>query len=274
MGHFMNTTTISSFKTRVKRKIKWPLIAAVAALPDWAQTLLFVPVIRRLGERVPVLRAVYSGCYRTHPIDRKLGTDTGGIYPPESLSGTGVGAGNLPYMGSQPSIVRRALEQVGDVRGRTFIDIGCGKGRPMIVATEFPFEAVLGYDLAAPLVEIANSNAAIVARRFPQRTPMRAFVENALELKFSKGRLVIFLFNPFGAALMTTLLHNLEKGLADGTIEEMTVVYIYPVCAHVFDQSKMLTRQFAVSMPYASDEIGYGTEAQQDVIIWNSVQQR
>ncbi|MDR5806269.1 class I SAM-dependent methyltransferase [Caballeronia sp. LZ001] len=266
----MNTTMSMSFKTRMKRTIKWRLIAVVAALPDWVQTLLFVSWIRRFGERVPVLRVLYNGCYRTHPIDRMLGTDTGGIYPPESDSGPGADAGNLPYMGSQPSIVRHALQQLGDVRGSTFIDIGCGKGRPMIVATEFPFDAVLGYDLAEPLIEIANRNAEIVARRFPQRIRMQAFVENALELAFPKGDLVVFLFNPFGAALMATLLNNLEKAVADATIRKLTVVYIYPVCAHVFDQSPILTRQLSCSIPYDSHEIGYGAESEQTVIVWSN----
>lgn len=267
----MNTKTVPRFKTRIKRRIKWSLIAVIASLPDSVQTLLFVPWVRRLGECVPVLRVVYSGCYRTHPIDRILGTDTGGIYPPEPIHGEGVAAGSLPYMGSQPSIVRKALQQVGDTSGRTFIDIGCGKGRPMIVATEFAFDSVLGYDLVAPLVQIANENAAIIARQFPERTPMRAFVENALELKFSKGNLVVFMFNPFGDALMTTLLRNLEAGLADGTIEQLTIVYLNSICAHVFDSSQSLVRQFSASVPYAPDEIGFGTEAKQDVIIWNNI---
>jgi SAM-dependent methyltransferase len=260
----------SGLKTRLKRRIKWPLIAVVSRLPDGVQTMLFTPWIRRFGERIPALNAVYTGCYRTHPIDRQLGTNTGGIYPPEAIEGLGPGAGNLPYMGSQPSIVRRALREIGDVRNKRFIDIGCGKGRPMLVATEFPFREVLGCDLAEPLVEVANANATIIARRFPQRTAMRAYAQNALDMQLPAGELVVFLFNPFGAAIMTQLLRKLEADLDARRLTHLTVVYIYPICAHVFDGSSRMKRHFFESVPYAADEIGYGTEARHDVVIWKS----
>lgn len=267
----MNTKS-APFKAEIKRRVKWSLIAAVARLPDPIQAVLFLSSVRRYGSRVPILRVVYSGCYRTHPIDRMLGTDTGGIYPPESATGTnGPEAGNLPYMGSQPSIVRHALKQLGDVSGRTFVDIGCGKGRPMIVATEFAFDAVLGFDIAAPLVDIANRNGAIVARRFPHRTPMHAFVEDAMTMRFPARNIVVFFFNPFGAELMTIMLRRLEQALSDGAIERLTIVYIYPTCAHVFDGSPMLERQTSFNAPYAANEIGYGPETQQEVIIWNDI---
>jgi hypothetical protein len=264
----MNTS--ATLKAEIKRRVKWSLIGAVARLPDSVQTLLFVSSIRKYGKRVPILRVVYSGCYRTHPIDRTLGTDTGGIYPPESVTGTnGRENGNLPNMGCQPSIVRHALSQLGDVSGRTFIDIGCGKGRPMIVATEFPFDAVLGYDIAAPLVDIANRNAEIVARRFPGRTAMRAFVDDATRMPLPSEDIVAFFFNPFGAELMTIMRQKFEAALADHTIERLTIVYIYPTCAHVYDQSPMLARLASFNTPYAPSEIGYGPDLQQEVIIWN-----
>lgn len=266
----MNTTSIGGFRTRMKRSIKWPLIAAVASLPDPVQTLLFAPSIRKYAQRVPILKVVYSGCYRTHPIDRMLGTNTGGIEPPEAIYGDGVDATSFPYMGSQPSLIRCALAQLGDLRDHTFIDIGCGKGRPMIVATEFPFRAVIGYDLAAHLVDIANRNAAIVARRFPKRVPMHAYAADALELEFPPGKLVVFMFNPFGAQLMARLLANLSAAYESGSIEAFSVVYFNPICAHVFDSSPLLERRFASSVDYAEEEIGYGAETRQDVFIWTT----
>jgi hypothetical protein len=45
-----------------------------------------------------------------------------------------------PYAGSQPSIIRTALKALGSLDCFTFIDLGCGKGRPL-----------LGVPLQAPL---------------------------------------------------------------------------------------------------------------------------
>ena len=59
-------------------------------------------------------------------------------------------------MGSQPTIIRRALDTLGDIAGYTFIDIGCGKGRPLVVASEYPFARILGCDISAELVKTAK----------------------------------------------------------------------------------------------------------------------
>jgi SAM-dependent methyltransferase len=77
-----------------------------------------------------------------------------------------------PYMGSQPTFIRRALDQLGDIAGSTFVDIGCSKGRPLIVASEYPFALALGCDISADLVKTANANAVVMARRYPQRPPL------------------------------------------------------------------------------------------------------
>jgi hypothetical protein len=70
---------------------------------------------------------------------------------------------------------------------------------------------------------------------------------------------------------MSMLINSLERELADGSIETLRVVYIYPVCAHVLDASPALVRAWSACVPYEPDEIGYGTEDRQDVIIWKSV---
>ncbi len=266
----MHTVPTGNFGKRLKRRIKWPLISFVASLPDPVQTMLFIPRIRKFGQRVPVLKVVYTGCYRTHPIDRALGTDTGGIEPPEAIYGDGIEAGSFPYMGAQPSVVRRALQRLGDVRDHSFIDIGCGKGRPMIVATEFPFRQVIGYDLSVRLVNVANRNAQLVARQYPERVPMRAFAADALQLDFPPGKLVIYLFNPFGAPIMTRLLSQLAAAYERGTIEAFWIVYLHPLCEAVFDSSPLLERHYAGAEFYADEEIGYDAADRQELRIWKT----
>ncbi|MGA7816382.1 class I SAM-dependent methyltransferase [Caballeronia sp.] len=259
--------------SEIKRKVKPALVAAVANLPDSVQDAMFDPRVRRVVDRIPLLRAVYTGCFRAHPIDQQLGTDTSGIIVVDRRDEFEArGSEHFPYMGSQPSIVRRALQVLGDLRGYTFIDIGCGKGRPLIVATEFPFEAILGYDISAPLVAIANRNAEILARRFPDRKPIRVIEADAIDVSLFPPRLVIFLFNPFGAAPLSALLRRIETGLAQREIEHLFIVYNLPNCADVLDASPALARCFERTFRYDRAELGYGSEDEQLVVIWQSVQ--
>src|SRR6516225_3673184 len=171
----MRTTTHGGSRLTLGRALKQPLVNAVARLPDSVQRAMFAPPIRSICIRVPLLRAVYSGCLRRHPIDLHYGTDTSGLVDPVTPQRDAHLASQLrPYMGSQPTIIRRALDTLGDLAGYTFVDIGCGKGRPMIVASEYPFSLALGYDISADLVRTANANAVVMARRFPHRPPIRA----------------------------------------------------------------------------------------------------
>jgi len=256
----------------LRRTLKQPFLNAVARLPDGVQRAMLSPGMRRICIRVPVLRAVYSGCMRRHPFDVQHGIDTSGLVDAFALQRDPSLDGQLsPYMGSQPSIIRRALDALGDVAGYTFVDIGCGKGRPLIVASEYPFALVLGFDISADLVQTANRNAAIIARRFPARPPIRAVDANVADMTVPSGNVVVFMFNPFGPELMTTLLHKLEEALASGVIEHLFVVYDNPVCGDVFDGSGHLKRWFATTFEYDRHELGFGPEEREGVVIWQSV---
>ncbi|MEW6339422.1 MAG: methyltransferase domain-containing protein [Pseudomonadota bacterium] len=256
----------------LRRALKQPLLNAVARLPDSVQRAMFAPQIRRVCTRVPLLRAVYSGCLRRHPIDLQYGTQTSGLVDTSTLQRDERLAGQLrPYMGSQPTIIRRALDTLGDISGYTFIDIGCGKGRPLIIASEYPFARVVGCDISADLVKTANANAAVLARRFPQRPPIRAVHANVADLAVPSGNVVVFMFNPFGPELMTTLLCKLEAGLASGAIAHLFVVYDNPVCGDVLDGSAYLKRWFAGMFAYDHHELGFGPESEEAVVIWQSL---
>jgi SAM-dependent methyltransferase len=260
-----------TLKRTLKRTLKKPFAALLYRLPEGVQRALFTPRVRAVANKVPILRNVYSGCLRKHPIDLHYGTDTSGLVDADRLQDDSTLVSLInPYMGSQPSIIRRALQTLPDIGGYTFIDFGCGKGRPMIIATEFAFSAVLGLDISAELVQVANKNAALIARKFPERTPMKAMEANVSEVSLPAGKLVIFLYNPFADALISALLNKIEAALADET-EHLFVVYVNPVAGHLFDASPGLTRWFARAFSYQQDERGYGPEEQESAVIWQSV---
>jgi SAM-dependent methyltransferase len=252
--------------------LKQPFLNAMTKLPDRVQVAMFAPRMRRIFIHLPVLRAVYSGCLRRHPIDLQYGTDTSGLVDALVLKREERLVHELnPYMGSQPTVIRRALDTLGDIGGYTFVDIGCGKGRPLIVASEYPFAEVVGYDISSDLVETANANAALIARRFPARPPIRAVNANVANIAAPSGKIVVFMFNPFGPDLMGTLLRNLEAGLVSGAIQHLFIVYDIPVCGGLFDDSIHLRRWFTTMFPYDPHELGFGPELEDSVVIWQSV---
>ncbi|MEN9521377.1 MAG: hypothetical protein RLZZ381_3965, partial [Cyanobacteriota bacterium] len=149
----------------------------------------------------------------------------------------------------------------------TFLDLGCGKGRALLVASEFSFENILGIELSPLLAEIARHNAEIVAHRFPQRTEVCIQVADASSFPLPAGNLVIFLYHPFGAELVAKVVAGIEAALA-AEDRSIYIVYYNPVAGHCFDASPLLQRYFAGMIPYGTEEIGYGPDETDPLVIW------
>jgi len=236
--------------------------------------LLWTPQVKMVLGRVPLVRGIYDGWRRQHPFDRRYGVDTSGAIQADDLGfDPRLVAHSSPYGGSQPSIVRRCLATLPDPAEYTFIDLGCGKGRPLLVASEFPFQRVVGVEIAPRLAEIARQNAATVSRRGGQQTPIEVQVGDATITAAPTVRMVYFLYNPFDAVLIGAVAGNIAAQLGE-RLDHAFIVYYNPVHGQVFDCSPHFARWSARSLPYAADEVGFGPDLDDSVVVWQTVPSR
>jgi SAM-dependent methyltransferase len=244
------------------------VITAVGRLP-MVSSLIREPLARHLLKNIPGAKLLYgSGWDALHPFDRIHGTHTSGFASADQLPLEETARAHAVfYAGSQPSVLREGLKALPDLEKCTFVDLGCGKGRPLLVASEFPFRDILGIELSSDLAKVAERNAAIMAQRFPDRTPIRIEVGDASNLQLPSGNAVLFLYNPFGAELVAKVVQRIEAALRRES-RSLYIVYYNPIAAHCFDASPLLTRRFARQIPCAAEEIGYGPDESDPVIIW------
>jgi SAM-dependent methyltransferase len=118
----------------------------------------------------------------------------------------------------------------------TFVDLGAGMGRAVLLASEYPFRVVVGVELNPTLARIARKNTALWRATERARSPMRLFCGDAVEFKFPPGPCVAFLFNPFGATVMRRLLSSLARSFA-GRVGQLDILYANN------EQEKVLERQ-------------------------------
>nr|WP_239080348.1 class I SAM-dependent methyltransferase [Actinoplanes brasiliensis] len=111
----------------------------------------------------------------------------------------------------------------------TLIDLGCGKGRTLVLAAEHGFGAVIGVELDDRLSHIARANTA----GLPAATVLTT---DAVDYAFPADPSVVFLFNPFGAATLASVVANLEASLK-ATPRRLIVAYFNPVHRSVLDDS-------------------------------------
>lgn len=235
------------------------------------QRVLYTPAVKRSLDHRPFTRKLYNVWDRGHPFDRRFGVDTLGIVAADQITEhKHLAAQILYYIGSQPSIVRRALATLGVVEDYTLLDFGCGKGRAAIVASEFPFRQVIGVELSPVLAAKAQANVAIIAKKFPERPGIAIFNANVLEVALPSGKLAIFAYNPFGAEILTGVVKRLEAALAADT-PHIFFVYVNSKHADVLDASPAFQRFYAGVIPYDKSELGFGADKHDVVVIWQSV---
>jgi SAM-dependent methyltransferase len=244
-------------------------IVACGRLPV-ISVVVHQPSVQKQLENIPGLQLLYpKGWDKIHPFDRFHGTDTSGAGTEKDLPAhESARTYAVGYAGSQPSVLRSALAQLPRLDTYTFIDLGCGKGRPLLVASEFSFREIIGVELSPPLAQVAQGNAAIIANRFPARTSVRVAVGDASNYPLPPGNLVIFLYNPFHAELIANVVAGVEAALASES-RSIYVVYYNPIAGHCFDASPQLTRHFAKMLPYADEELGYGPDLDDPIAIWH-----
>lgn len=207
---------------------------------------------------------------RRHPYDRTHGVRTSRVLPSFLINPSdSVDSPTMyAYVPTQPSILRAALAMIPVPQQCHFFDIGCGKGRPLLIATEFDFRAITGIEFSPTLAWIARRNAEIYARAHPQRVRIDVVTGDALAYELPRDKLVLFLYHPFARPLIARLLANIEASLQESE-REVYVVYYTPAFADVFDASASFERRYAAQVPCEPGEIAYGNEAD-TVVIWQN----
>jgi hypothetical protein len=95
----------------------------------------------------------------------------------------------------------------------TFIDLGSGKGRALLLASDYPFRSIVGVEILPELHVIAERNFATYSSPSQKCAQLRSWCGDARDFVFPDQPLLIYLFNPFFEPVLTRVLDNLEGSL-------------------------------------------------------------
>jgi hypothetical protein len=165
--------------------------------------------------------AVKDGLVR-HPFDLEFGVRTSGLVAGRHLAlGHRSDRHATAYYAVAPSVFQamiarwRRFTPLLPLDSYTFVDVGAGMGRAMLLAAEHPFSAVVGVELHPTLTRIARRNLALWRAQGRALTGMRVYCRDAVTFKLPPGPCVAFLFNPFAGPVMRAVLRawsgQLEK---------------------------------------------------------------
>lgn len=206
----------------------------------------FAEVLRQFRSAL-LLRAIAGVSDRAegeaHPFDLRHGVDTSGLIWGERLrSGQPREYWATGYYGISPSIFWQAIDRLRLPWPKyTFVDIGCGKGRALMLALRYPFRRALGVELSPELARVANRNLQCFSAEWRLDIPAEAISGDAAIFDLPPGDLVLYLYHPFAAPVMRKFLAHLRASL-EGEPREVYLLYMNPELDQLLQQSSCLTK--------------------------------
>ena len=151
------------------------------------------------------------------------GVSTAGIARTE-VDTYATGSDNWPYLGCEWPALRFALTGLG--YGGTFVDLGSGKGKALLIAARLPYRRVVGVEIDEELAVAAQRNIELARRR--HRAELVECVEaSAKDWQIPDDASVIFMFNPFFGQTFYDTMRNVFDSY-DRNPRELHFVYQMP----------------------------------------------
>lgn len=168
--------------------------------------------------------------------DKKYGVTTSGVTESSEAGIADETARSLAvgYVPTRELVIRHILTNTTrglDLGQYSFIDLGCGKGRALIVAAQLPFKEVIGVELSPLHCEAAEAN---IDRYLSNvRNPVlcrnvRVCCVNAAHFEFPDTHLLIYMYRPFLGPIFKNVADNIRRFQAD-TGRRVLIAYSCPV---------------------------------------------
>lgn len=180
---------------------------------------------------------------REAAFDEQFGVDTAGrIHQTELKINNPNQLHAVAYGGSDPKLFRDAIGGLAiDYRRFVFIDFGSGKGRAILLATDFPFKRIVGVEFSEELHRVAKDNIRCFHSAISKCEDVESVCMDVVDYQLPDDCLLCYFCNPFDATLMAQVLANIRKSLLKNP-REIFIVYYNPRERHLVDQAGCFRR--------------------------------
>ena len=144
-----------------------------------------------------------------------------------------LGVFHSPYQPTEPAVFHEMIAHVTAPLERfTFIDLGSGKGRTLLMASQYPFRRIVGVELLPELHRIAQQNIQDFQSSMQRCTDIISIETDARTCEFPDEPLVLYLFNPLPEDGLLTVMDKLSQSL-ERKPREAWVLYHNPTLERV-----------------------------------------
>jgi SAM-dependent methyltransferase len=199
-----------------------------------------------------------------HPFDVAHGTETSGLISGKVIArGTSTAAEDLTaYYGIAPSILRalldlwlRELHPTASIDRTVFLDVGAGKGRALLLASEYPFLRVEGIELNSTLASIARNNIDLWtdSQQSTILAPLELHEADATRAPLPAEPTLAHLFHPFEDRLLRRFLRHVEQDLTANP-RPFDLFYVNAEHDSLIDRHPAFTRIWLGHIPMSPED--------------------
>jgi SAM-dependent methyltransferase len=155
------------------------------------------------------------------------------------------------YFPTEPWLFEQIMQALPiDFHEFTFVDLGSGKGRVLLMAAPYGFKRIMGVEFMPEWHRVAEENIRKFATQYAIASPIESFCMDAREFDFPGGPLVVYFFNPFPEPVLAVVLEKLRESQLSNP-RPVFVAYRYPEFDSLIQKSGWLrkiagTEQWAV----------------------------
>jgi hypothetical protein len=128
-----------------------------------------------------------------------------------------------------------------DLSRLTFVDHGAGKGRVLLLASQYPFHAIGGIEFAEELHDDATMNIAQFPRSRMKCRNVECVLDDASQVGAPDGEAVHFFFNPFSREVFGEVLGNIVVSYRKRP-RRLYLILIEPIATDLIDNSGVFQR--------------------------------
>ena len=153
-----------------------------------------------------------------------------------------LGVFHSAYQPTEPALFHEMLGALSIAfEDFTFIDLGSGKGRTLMMASDYPFRRIVGIELLPELNRVAQGNLEKYKPDAQRCFQVESLCIDARQFAFPADPLVLYLSNPLPRASLAQVMDNLELSL-DEHPRKIRVLYHNPIHEDVLSARRWLIR--------------------------------
>jgi SAM-dependent methyltransferase len=170
------------------------------------------------------------------PYDSKYGIKTKGLVRLDDLEITS--DNKTRNTGFRPTRVRplkKLLNSLELPRDSVFVDLGCGKGRALVIAAEYGFKRVVGVEFSSVLCKEAKRNISTYLKNRGVDVDIEIVESDVCDYEIKDDENIFYLFDPFDDVVLGRVLKNLDLSI-EKMKRKVWLIYNNPIFRTVIEK--------------------------------------